>query len=108
MWASNIEEGVEVGRSTTKPLGTCIRVSFSHAMKYVNASCGGAWLPLVSTWTASISYFNFTMSRLVVLAILSWPLLSVVAQGNTTCKGTTLDWYTSVVGETPCTSEVNF
>ncbi|KZS88597.1 hypothetical protein SISNIDRAFT_459651 [Sistotremastrum niveocremeum HHB9708] len=22
--------------------------------------------------------------------------------GNTTCKGTTLDWYTSVVGETPC------
>lgn len=34
--------------------------------------------------------------------ILSWCIQSVVAQGNTTCKGTTLDWYTSVVKETPC------
>lgn len=56
------------------------------------------------------SFSNFTMSRagLVLLAILSWPLLSVVAQGNTTCKGTTLDWYTSVVGETPCALEAYF
>lgn len=52
-------------------------------------------------------HFNFTMSPksragLALFAILSWSLPSAIAQGNTTCKGTTLDWYTSVVQETPC------
>ncbi|KZP04031.1 hypothetical protein FIBSPDRAFT_1054937 [Athelia psychrophila] len=40
------------------------------------------------------------------IIMFSWALscapLAVQAQGNTTCKGTTLDWYTSVVGESPC------
>ncbi|KZP30173.1 hypothetical protein FIBSPDRAFT_1038514 [Athelia psychrophila] len=37
---------------------------------------------------------------------LSWSLLTVQGQGqgNITCKDTSLDWYTSVVGETPCES----
>ncbi|KZP30216.1 hypothetical protein FIBSPDRAFT_726409, partial [Athelia psychrophila] len=33
---------------------------------------------------------------------LSLYLLVVQAAGNTTCKTSSLDWYTSVVGETPC------
>lgn len=28
----------------------------------------------------------------------------VVAGDNTTCPGDLLDWYTDIVGETPCTS----
>ncbi|KZP30135.1 hypothetical protein FIBSPDRAFT_1038478 [Athelia psychrophila] len=41
---------------------------------------------------------------LVFSSALSWSPLAVrgQGQGNTTCKGTSLDWYTSVVGETPC------
>jgi len=41
-----------------------------------------------------------TASTLVWL--LSWSFTVVTAQGNTTCKTTSLDWYTSTVGETPC------
>ncbi|KZP13197.1 hypothetical protein FIBSPDRAFT_936469 [Athelia psychrophila] len=33
---------------------------------------------------------------------LSWSLLAVQGQENTTCKDGSSDWYTSVVGETPC------
>ncbi|KIM77382.1 hypothetical protein PILCRDRAFT_618454 [Piloderma croceum F 1598] len=37
-----------------------------------------------------------------LVCISSWSLAVVRAQGNTTCKNTSLDWYTSSVGETPC------
>ena len=46
-----------------------------------------------------------TMKRVAYIFfvwVLSWPLQLVDAQDNTACRGTTLDWYTSVVGETPC------
>ncbi|KAL0951765.1 hypothetical protein HGRIS_008437 [Hohenbuehelia grisea] len=34
--------------------------------------------------------------------ILLWSIPSVLAQGNTTCSDSALDWYTVFVGETPC------
>lgn len=39
---------------------------------------------------------------------LSWSPRAVMGQGDTTCKTTSLDWYTSVVGETPCAYDPNF
>lgn len=32
----------------------------------------------------------------------------VMSQGNTTCVGNALDWYTDAVGETPCTLLIAF
>ncbi|OSX63153.1 hypothetical protein POSPLADRAFT_1180211, partial [Postia placenta MAD-698-R-SB12] len=40
-----------------------------------------------------------TLAAALALAALVRPALS----GNTTCAGNALDWYTSAVGETPCT-----
>ncbi|KZP30186.1 hypothetical protein FIBSPDRAFT_146198 [Athelia psychrophila] len=36
------------------------------------------------------------------ICALSWSPRAVMGQGDTACKTTSLDWYTSVVGETPC------
>jgi len=44
-----------------------------------------------------------TLRACIALAYLSsWSFAIIAAQGNTTCKTTSLDWYTTTVGETPC------
>ncbi|KAF8194363.1 hypothetical protein K438DRAFT_818293 [Mycena galopus ATCC 62051] len=43
--------------------------------------------------------------RIFLLAIYASVLLAqVFSQGNTSCSGTQMDWYTGVVGETPCST----
>lgn len=75
------------------------------------------FLVVVTSWPRPVSSLHpalllllavnaMTFYRVLVFAsALSWSPLAVrgQGQGNTTCKGTSLDWYTSVVGETPCT-----
>jgi len=51
-----------------------------------------------------LPHFLSTMRSTLTLsmALFCIFLSTVAAQGNTTCKTTSLDWYTSTVGETPC------
>lgn len=47
--------------------------------------------------------------ELVLLAaFISWTMGAQVATGDTVCKDGGLDWYTSKVGETPCTFRLRF
>ncbi|KAF9067646.1 hypothetical protein BDP27DRAFT_900571 [Rhodocollybia butyracea] len=57
--------------------------------------------PLLSLGTAAPNYF-YLMVALIIFLVSILTILAVHADGNVTCSGTGLNWYTNFVGESPC------